>query len=158
MGAGGSASGSRLASNIAGGWPRQTDPRLRGAWTRVTWSRLVQVHGLVDFVHVGVLLVAALGAARVRVQGLVDCVRDGVLLYAPWWKVPVNMQPKFQQPLPIDRQWMVPFLFNDRVLDIAGVLQRQVCTALVVQKTVEIPQLQFLAFVVVPILRNDNFR
>ena len=31
-------------------------------------------------------------------------------------------------------------------------LRRQVRTALVVQKTVEIPQLQFLAFVVVPLL------
>ena len=31
-------------------------------------------------------------------------VRDGVLLHVPWWKVPVNMQPKFQQSLPIDRQ------------------------------------------------------
>ena len=67
------------------------------AWTRVTWSRLVQVHGLVDFVHAGVLLVAALGAARVRVHGLVDCVRDGVLLYVSWWKVPVIMQPKFRR-------------------------------------------------------------
>ena len=66
------------------------------AWTRVTWSRLVQVHGLVDAVHGGVLLVAALGAARVRFHGLVNCVRDGVLLSVPWWKVPVNMQPKFQ--------------------------------------------------------------
>ena len=28
MGAGGSANGSRLVSNIAGGWPRQTGPRL----------------------------------------------------------------------------------------------------------------------------------
>ena len=28
MGAGGGASGSRLASSIAGGWPRQTGPRL----------------------------------------------------------------------------------------------------------------------------------
>ena len=39
-------------------------------------------------VPVGVLLVAALGAARVRVRGLVDCVRDGVLLYVPWWNRP----------------------------------------------------------------------
>ena len=36
---------------------------------RVTWSRLVQVHGLVD------------------------CVRGGVLLYVPWWKVHVTVQP-----------------------------------------------------------------
>ena len=84
-------------------------------------------------------------------------VRDGVLLYVPWWKVPVNMQPKVQQSLPIDSQWMVPFPFIDRVLDNAGRLQRQVCTALVVQKTAEIPQLQFLAFVVVPVLCNDKF-
>ena len=35
--------------------------------------------------------------------------------------------------------------------------QRQVCTAPVVQKTVEIPQLQFLDLVVVPVLCNDKF-
>ena len=69
----------------------------------------------------------------------------------------MNMKPKIQQCLPIDRQWMVPFPFIDRVLDIAGMLHRQVRTALVVQKTVEIPQLQFLAFVVVPVWCNDKF-
>ena len=86
-----------LASSIAGGWPRQTGPRLatlsggpRGS-SGVDQGDLepsVQVHGLVDFVHVGVLLVAAVGAARVRVHGLVDCVRDGVLLYVSWRKRP----------------------------------------------------------------------
>ena len=50
----------------------------------------------------------------------------------------------------------VPFPFIDRVLDIAGLLQRQVRTALVVQKTVGIPQLQFLALVAVHVLCNDR--
>ena len=110
-------------------WPYYlAAPVAHRAWGRVTWSRLVQVHDLVDCVHVGVLLVAALGAARVRVHGLTDCVRDGVLLYLLWWKVPVNMQPKFQQSLHIDRQWMVPFPFIDRVSDIAGMQQRQIRT------------------------------
>ena len=35
--------------------------------------------------------------------------------------------------------------------------QRQVCTALFVQKIVEIPQVQFLDLVVVPVLCNDKF-
>ena len=35
--------------------------------------------------------------------------------------------------------------------------QRLVCTAAVVQKTVEITQLQFLDLVVVPVLCNDKF-
>ena len=96
------------------------------------WSRLVQVHGLVEFVQ------------------------DGVLLYVPWWKVPVNMQPKFQQSLPIDRQWMVPFPFIDRVLDIAGMLQRQLRTVCFVQKTGE-STAQFLDEVVtMPVVANDR--
>ena len=58
-------------------------PVAHRAWTRVTWSRLGTSSWLcvVDFVRVGVLHVAALGAAWVRVHGLVDCVRDGVLLF-----------------------------------------------------------------------------
>ena len=126
------------------------------AWTRVTWGRLVQVHGLVDLpVHGDVLLVAALGAARVRVHGLVNCVRDGVLL-VPWWKVPVNMQPKFQQSLPIDSQWKVPFPFIVRVLDIAGMLQRQIRTVYIVQKSGE-STAHFLDVVVsVPVVANDR--
>ena len=83
------------------------------AWTRVIWSRMVQVHGLV---------------------GLCTCWHASL---CPWWKVPVDMQPKFQQSLPIDRQWMVPFTFVDRVLDIACMLQRQIRTVHFVQKTGE---------------------
>ena len=162
MVAGRGASGSQLASGIAGGWPPQTDPRLairsgvfRGS-SGVDQGDL-EPPGTSGLGTCWCFLVAALGVARVRVHGLVDCVRDGVLLYVPWWKVTVNMQPKLQQSLPTDRQWMMPFPFIDRVLDIAGMLQRQVCTALSVQRTVEIPQLQFLDLVVVPVLCNDKF-
>ena len=63
----------------------------------------------------------------------------------------MNMQPKFQQSLPIDRQWRCLFRSSTECWTLL------VCTALVVHQTVESPQLQFLAFVVVPVLCNDKF-
>ena len=68
-------------------------------WTRVTWSRL---------------------GTSSWPCGL--CTRWRFSL-CPLVESPVNMQPKFQQSLPIDRRWIVPFPFIDRVLDIAGMLQ-----------------------------------
>ena len=86
----------------------------------MTWSRLVQVHGLVDFVHVGVVLVAALGAARVRVHGLVNCVRDGVLFF-------LSLGGK---SLLTDSGWCL-FRMSTECWTFACMLQRQVRTALV---------------------------
>ena len=58
--------------------------------------------------------------------------------------------------MPIDRQWMVPFPFIDRVLDTAGMLQRQIRTVCFVQKTGE-STAQFLDLVVtVPVVANDR--
>ena len=102
-----------LASSIAGGWPRQTGPRLavlsggpRGS-SGVDQGDLepsVQVHGLVDFVHVGVLLVAAVGAARYENMALWTVYEMACLFMSPGENVPVNMQLELQQSLPIDRQ------------------------------------------------------
>ena len=79
-----------------------------------------------------------------------------MLLYVTRWKVLVIMQPKFQQSLPIDRQWMVLFPFIDKVLDIAGMLQRQIRTVYFVQKTGE-STAQFLDVVVtVSVVANDR--
>ena len=66
------------------------------------------------------------------------------------------MQLELQQSLPVDRQWKVPFAFMDRVLDNAGMLERQVRTMYFVQKSEE-SIAQFLdVVVVVPVVANDR--
>ena len=65
--------------------------------------------------------------------------------------VPVFSQHKFQQSM------FSSILFIYRVVVIPVATQRQVCTALSVQRTVEIPLAQFLDLGVVPVLCNDKF-
>ena len=61
------------------------------------------------------------------------------------------MQYKFQQSM------FSSVLFIYRVVVIPVATQRQVRTALSVQRTVVIPQVQFLDLGVVPVLCNDKF-
>ena len=65
--------------------------------------------------------------------------------------VSVNMQYKFQQ----SRFSFIQFI--NRVVVIPVATQRHVCTALSVQRTVEIPRVQLLDLGVVPVLCNDKF-
>ena len=115
--AGGDASGSRLASGIAGGWPRKTGPRqaiLSGSPRLGALS--VQVHGLVDSVRVGVLLVAALGAAY-EFMALWTVYEMACFFMFPCGNVPVNMRLKLQQSV---RMTVVCLAFSSSTeLDIA---------------------------------------
>ena len=96
-----------LASGIAGGRLRQTGPRLaipsggpvaHRAWTRATWSRLVQVHGLVAFVRVGVLLVAALGVAWYKFMALWTVYEMACFFYLPWRFRPLTCSSSSSSP------------------------------------------------------------
>ena len=101
MGAGGGASGSLLASSIAGGWPPQTDPRLairsggpRGSSgvdqgdLEAVWYKFMALLILYMLVLFLLLHLEPPGYEFTALWTVY-----ALLLYLPWWKVPVNMQP-----------------------------------------------------------------
>ena len=94
MVAGGGASGSRLASSTAGGWPRLTGPRL-----------------------------AILSGGRRGSSGVDQGDLEPPGYMSPGGNVPVNMQLKFQQSLPVSGRcffrsltecWTLPVCYRDR--------------------------------------------
>ena len=101
MVAGGGASGSRLASSIAGGWPRLTGPRLA-------------------ILSGGPRGPSGLDQGDSEPPGYEFMALWTVLVYVPWWKRPCEHAA--QVPAVFASQWKVLFPFIDSVLDIAGML------------------------------------
>ena len=76
------------------------------------------------------------------------------MVHVPWWKRPCEHAA--QVPAVFASQWKVLFPFIDRVLDIAGMLQRQVRTVFIVQKSGESTAQFSDAVAAVPVVANDR--
>ena len=109
----------------------------------------MQVHGLMDFVRVGVLLVAALGVPWYKFMALVDCVRDGVLVYVSWRLRPCEHAAQ-ASAVRSDGGGLPRFQFIDRVGHCSCATVTGIPLAQTVQKTVKIPPCSSLARLLSP--------